>query len=49
MPYYFSSSSSLLVVGGYTEMGGMDIPSGDTYRVGLVMLGTLTHTLQYSQ
>lgn len=29
MPYYFSLSSSLLVVGGYTEMGGMDIPSGD--------------------
>lgn len=30
IPYYlFSSSSSLLVFGGYTEMGGMDIPSGD--------------------
>lgn len=29
IPYYFSLSSSLLVFGGYTEMGGMDIPSGD--------------------
>lgn len=26
---HFSSSSSLLVFGAYTEIGGMDIPSGD--------------------